>query len=181
MYGGKIIEMGTVDEIFYDPQHPYTWGLISSMPTLDTKDEELYVIPGTPPDLLNPPKGDAFAARNEYAMQIDLEEHPPMFKVSDTHYAATWLCILMHRKLSRLKKLKDVTSNSPRKGGRINDEMEKLVEIKNLKQYFNQGKANEVKAVDDISFDIYKGETLGLVGRIGLWKINNRQNDYQIV
>lgn len=91
MYGGKIVEVGTVDEIFYNPQHPYTWGLISSMPNLDTADEELYVIPGTPPDLLNPPKGDAFAARNPYAMQIDLEEEPPMFQVSDTHYAATWL------------------------------------------------------------------------------------------
>ena len=76
MYGGKIVEIGTVDEIFYNPQHPYTWGLISSMPTLDTDDEELFVIPGTPPDLLHPPKGDAFAARNKYAMQIDLEEEP---------------------------------------------------------------------------------------------------------
>lgn len=91
MYGGKIVEIGTVDEVFYNPQHPYTWGLISSMPTLDTDDEELYAIPGTPPDLLHPPKGDAFAPRNAYAMKIDLEEQPPMFKVSDTHYAATWL------------------------------------------------------------------------------------------
>lgn len=91
MYGGKIVEIGTVDEIFYNPQHPYTWGLISSMPSLDTDDEELYAIPGTPPDLMHPPKGDAFAPRNQYAMQIDLEEHPPMFKISDTHYAATWL------------------------------------------------------------------------------------------
>lgn len=91
MYGGKIVEIGTVDEVFYNPQHPYTWGLISSMPSLDTEDEELYAIPGTPPDLLNPPKGDAFAPRNEYAMKIDLEEHPPMFKITDTHYAATWL------------------------------------------------------------------------------------------
>ncbi|CDQ38198.1 ABC transporter ATP-binding protein [Virgibacillus salexigens] len=91
MYGGKIIEVGTVDEIFYNPQHPYTWGLISSMPSLDTTEEELYVIPGTPPDLLHPPKGDAFAPRNPYAMKIDLEEEPPMLKVSDTHYAATWL------------------------------------------------------------------------------------------
>ncbi|PMC40411.1 peptide ABC transporter ATP-binding protein [Bacillus sp. UMB0899] len=91
MYGGKIVETGTVDEVFYNPQHPYTWGLISSMPSLDTDEEELYAIPGTPPDLLHPPKGDAFAPRNEYAMQIDLEEQPPMFKVSDTHYAATWL------------------------------------------------------------------------------------------
>lgn len=91
MYGGKIVEIGTVDEVFYNPQHPYTWGLISSMPSLDAKEDELYAIPGTPPNLLHPPKGDAFAPRNEYAMQIDLEEQPPMFKVSDTHYAATWL------------------------------------------------------------------------------------------
>ena len=91
MYGGKIVEIGTVDEIFYNPQHPYTWGLISSMPDLDSRGTELYAIPGTPPNLLHPPKGDAFAARNEYAMQIDLEEEPPMFKVSETHYAATWL------------------------------------------------------------------------------------------
>ncbi|QNF28420.1 ABC transporter ATP-binding protein [Metabacillus elymi] len=91
MYGGKIVEIGTVDEVFYNPQHPYTWGLISSMPSLDSEDEELYAIPGTPPNLLYPPKGDAFAPRNEYVMKIDLEEQPPMFKVSDTHYAATWL------------------------------------------------------------------------------------------
>ncbi|MFB6465342.1 ABC transporter ATP-binding protein [Cytobacillus sp. Hz8] len=91
MYGGKIVEIGTVDEIFYNPKHPYTWGLISSMPDLDTADDQLYAIPGTPPDLLNPPKGDAFAPRNQYALKIDLEMEPPMFKVSDTHYAATWL------------------------------------------------------------------------------------------
>ncbi|TGB05222.1 ABC transporter ATP-binding protein [Halobacillus salinus] len=91
MYAGKIVEVGTVDDIFYNPKHPYTWGLLGSMPSLDSEDEELYAIPGSPPDLLDPPKGDAFAARNEYAMKIDLEEEPPMFKVSDTHYAATWL------------------------------------------------------------------------------------------
>jgi oligopeptide transport system ATP-binding protein len=91
MYGGKIVEIGTADEIFYNPQHPYTWGLISSMPDMDTDDEELFSIPGTPPDLLDPPKGDAFAPRNPYVMKIDLEHEPPFFKVSDTHYAATWL------------------------------------------------------------------------------------------
>ncbi|MFS0865580.1 ABC transporter ATP-binding protein [Fredinandcohnia sp. 179-A 10B2 NHS] len=92
MYAGKIIETGTVDEIFYDPKHPYTWGLLSSMPSLDNdNDEELAAIPGSPPDLTNPPKGDAFAPRNKYAMKIDFEQEPPMFKVSDTHYAATWL------------------------------------------------------------------------------------------
>ncbi|MBK3494896.1 ABC transporter ATP-binding protein [Viridibacillus sp. YIM B01967] len=91
MYSGKIVEIGTVDEIFYNPQHPYTWGLLSSMPSLDVQEAKLYAIPGTPPDLLDPPKGDSFALRSEYAMQIDLEEIPPFFKVSDTHYAATWL------------------------------------------------------------------------------------------
>jgi len=91
MYGGKIVEIGTSDEIFYNPQHPYTWGLISSMPDMDTDAEELYSIPGTPPDLLEPPKGDAFAPRNPYAMKIDLVQEPPFFKVSETHYAATWL------------------------------------------------------------------------------------------
>ncbi|MFC4409495.1 ABC transporter ATP-binding protein [Chungangia koreensis] len=91
MYGGRIVEVGTVDEIFYNPQHPYTWGLLSSMPSLDAKDEKLYAIPGTPPDLLDPPKGDAFALRSDYALKIDVEQEPPFFQVSDTHYAATWL------------------------------------------------------------------------------------------
>jgi len=91
MYGGRIVEMGTVDEIFYNPQHPYTWGLLSSMPSLDTNEAKLYAIPGTPPDLLDPPKGDAFALRSDYALAIDMEQAPPVFQVSDTHYAATWL------------------------------------------------------------------------------------------
>ncbi|GEM01576.1 oligopeptide transport system ATP-binding protein [Halolactibacillus halophilus] len=91
MYAGKIVEIGTADEIFYNPKHPYTWGLLGSMPTLDNEEESLVAIPGSPPDMLNPPTGDAFAARNEYAMEIDFVEQPPMFKVSDTHYAATWL------------------------------------------------------------------------------------------
>ncbi|MFD0769555.1 ABC transporter ATP-binding protein [Bacillus sp. CGMCC 1.60114] len=91
MYAGKVVEIGTVDEIFYNPKHPYTWGLLASMPSLDGEEAELYAIPGTPPDLLKPPKGDAFAARNPQALKIDFEMEPPLFKVSDTHYAATWL------------------------------------------------------------------------------------------
>ena len=91
MYAGKIVEYGTVDEIFYNAQHPYTWGLLEAMPTLGTKSDRLYAIPGTPPDLLDPPKGDAFAPRNPYAMAIDLEQEPPFFKISPTHSAATWL------------------------------------------------------------------------------------------
>lgn len=90
MYAGKVVEYGNVDEIFYDPKHPYTWALLSSMPDLYTK-EKLEAIPGTPPNMIHPPKGDAFAARNKYAMKIDFEKQPPMFKVTDTHYAATWL------------------------------------------------------------------------------------------
>lgn len=92
MYAGRFVEYGSVDDIFYNPQHPYTWGLLDSMPTLDTNEEaRLNSIPGTPPNLLNPPKGDAFAPRNAYAMQIDEEEQPPFFKVSKNHFAATWL------------------------------------------------------------------------------------------
>lgn len=91
MYAGKIIEYGTVDEIFYNAQHPYTWGLLESMPTLETNSDRLHAIPGTPPSLLNPPVGDAFAARNPYALAVDLEAQPPFFPVSKTHAAATWL------------------------------------------------------------------------------------------
>ncbi|SFD65511.1 oligopeptide transport system ATP-binding protein [Lentibacillus persicus] len=91
MYAGKIVEIGTADDIFYNPKHPYTWGLLGSMPTLDDDEEELFAIPGSPPDMLNPPKGDAFAPRNRFALEIDTQMEPPMFKVSDSHYAATWL------------------------------------------------------------------------------------------
>ena len=90
MYAGKIVEYGTSHEIFFEPKHPYTWALLSSIPDVDSK-ERLDAIPGTPPDMIYPPKGDAFAARSKYAMNIDFREEPPMFKVSETHYAATWL------------------------------------------------------------------------------------------
>ena len=90
MYAGKIVETGTSEEVFYDPAHPYTWALLSSMPDLETK-EKLESIPGTPPNMIYPPKGDAFAARNKYAMEIDFELEPPMFDITETHRAATWL------------------------------------------------------------------------------------------
>lgn len=91
MYAGKIVEIGTATEIFYNPQHPYTWGLLGSMPTLEGTGDRLTAIPGTPPDLLEPPTGDAFYPRNEYAMKIDTEKQPPFFELSSTHKAATWL------------------------------------------------------------------------------------------
>ena len=91
MYAGKIVEVGNVNEIFYDPRHPYTWGLLSAMPDLDTEDDRLYSIPGSPPNLLHEPVGDAFAARNQFALAIDEKADPPLFQISRTHFAATWL------------------------------------------------------------------------------------------
>jgi len=91
MYAGKIVEKGTAEEIYFDPRHPYTWGLLSAMPDLDTADERLYTIPGSPPNLLHHVSGDAFAPRNRYALNIDDRIEPPMFQISGTHYAATWL------------------------------------------------------------------------------------------
>ena len=90
MYAGKIVEKGTAEEVFYEPAHPYTWALLSSMPDLDTK-ERLESIPGTPPNMIYPPKGDAFAERNKYALDIDFEMEPPLFEITSTHFAATWL------------------------------------------------------------------------------------------
>ena len=113
MYAGKVVEQGTAEDIFYAPAHPYTWALLSSMPDLDTKDA-LEAIPGTPPNMLFPPAGDAFAARNKYAMAIDFEQEPPMFRISDTHSAATWLLHPNAPKIelpesvsARIKRMKD--------------------------------------------------------------------------
>lgn len=91
MYAGKIVEIGTAEEIYYDPRHPYTWGLMQSLPALNKGRKMLKTIPGMPPTLIDPPKGDAFASRNAYALEIDHVKQPPMFRITDTHYAATWL------------------------------------------------------------------------------------------
>ena len=92
MYAGQIVEYGSSHDIFYNPKHPYTWGLLGSMPDLDSEDsEELYTIPGAPPNLINPPLGDAFAPRNPYALAIDYKAEPPFYEVSPGHYAKTWL------------------------------------------------------------------------------------------
>lgn len=119
MYAGKIVEYGTADDIFYHPAHPYTWALLSSMPDLNTK-ERLDSIPGTPPNMIIPPKGDAFAARNKYAMQIDFEEEPPFFEISPTHKAATWL---LDERAPHVKPPKSVTDRIAR-FAKLNREME---------------------------------------------------------
>jgi oligopeptide/dipeptide ABC transporter ATP-binding protein len=131
MYAGKIVEYGLADEIFYEPRHPYTWALLSAMPDINTN-EKLDSIPGTPPNMLFPPKGDAFAARNKYAMKIDFEKQPPFFKVSDTHYAATWL---LHKDapkvnppkivVERIKNMRQIVEQDYAKSG------ETIVDFKN--------------------------------------------------
>ncbi len=99
MYAGKVVEKGTTEEIFYQPRHPYTWGLLSAMPDLNSSDDKLYTIPGSPPNLLHRVDGDSFAPRNIYALGIDFKKEPPMFKITDTHYAATWL---LHEKAPKV-------------------------------------------------------------------------------
>lgn len=116
MYAGKIVEYGLTNEVFYNPKHPYTWALLASMPNLDTTDR-LDAIPGTPPNLVNPPIGDAFSVRNKYALEIDFEVEPPYFKVSDTHYAATWLLHPDAPKVTPPKAVLDIM----KKGGRLSE------------------------------------------------------------
>src|SRR5574344_119081 len=106
MYAGKIVERGTTDEIFYDPRHPYTWGLLSAMPDLNTSDDRLYTIPGSPPNLLHKVQGDSFAPRNIYALNIDGRLEPPVFKITDTHYASTWLLDPRAQKVEMPEELK---------------------------------------------------------------------------
>ena len=136
MYAGKIVEYGTAYEIFYNPKHPYTWALLSSIPDIDSK-EKLEAIPGTPPDMRFPPKGDAFALRSKYALEIDFRHEPPFYKVSDTHYAATWL---LH-------------PNAPQV------EMPRIVKTRianSIKQYEESKSANQeqLKEVPKESFDL---------------------------
>ncbi|SIT71901.1 ABC transporter ATP-binding protein [Edaphobacillus lindanitolerans] len=172
MYAGKIVEIGKTDEVFYNPQHPYTKGLLEAMPDLKLGSDELKTIPGSPPNLLYPPKGDAFAERNEHALKIDFEQAPPMFKVSDTHFAATWL---LHDKAKKVAlrieqmKIKEELHASAEEVPAL-DRTEKLLEIRDLKQHFQINKKHTVKAVDGISLDVFKGETFGLVGESGCGK-----------
>lgn len=121
MYAGKIVEYGTSEDVFYHAAHPYTWALLSSMPDLDTN-EKLDAIPGTPPNMIYPPVGDAFAQRNKYAMKIDFERQPPMFKITDTHYAATWL---LHPDAPKIDPPKAITDRIERMKMRRGDNNDK--------------------------------------------------------
>jgi oligopeptide transport system ATP-binding protein len=118
MYAGKIVEYGLSEEIFYNPKHPYTWALLSSIPDIDSK-ERLESIPGTPPNMIYPPAGDAFAERSKYALAIDFKDEPPFFKVSDTHYAATWLLDPRAPKAEMPKIVSERIKNSLKKADKL--------------------------------------------------------------
>lgn len=165
MYAGKIVEIGRTEEIFYQPKHPYTWALLQSLPALSKGKAELFTIPGMPPNLAHPPKGDAFACRNPYAVARDYEEEPPMFRVSDTHYAATWLLAEDAPKI--------MFGRENRKKRVIHQEWkdaEVLLDVRHLNHAFSLSRKLAVKAVDDVSFQLRKGEIFGLVGESGSGK-----------
>ena len=198
MYAGKICEIGTAEEIYYDPKHPYTKGLLRSLPALSHGKETLHTLPGMPPSLVHPPKGDAFACRNEYALAIDYEQQPPMFRVSDTHYAATWLlderAAQVREKLEqreRAELLRDAGKKDEltwKREGSVQNASERytetenrqniiehaqpdlLLDVRHLTQVFPLTKKLAVRAVDDVSFQIRRGEILGLVGESGSGK-----------
>lgn len=198
MYAGKICEIGTAEEIYYDPKHPYTKGLLRSLPALSHGKETLHTLQGMPPSLVHPPKGDAFACRNEYALAIDYEQQPPMFRVSDTHYAATWLlderAAQVREKLEqreRAELLRDAgkkdeltwkregsvqnaseryTENENRQNIIEHAQPDLLLDVRHLTQVFPLTKKLAVRAVDDVSFQIRRGEIFGLVGESGSGK-----------
>lgn len=157
MYAGKIRGKGKINEIFYDPRHPYTWGLLSAMPDLDTDDDRLYTIPGSPPNLLREKPGDAFAPRNQYALEIDDKLEPPMFRITDTHYAATWLLDPRAPKVEMPEELRVRIERMRRrrKNMKIDENTTPLLTVDHLKQYFNVSGSFTVKAVEDVSFKIY--------------------------
>ena len=193
MYAGKIVEIGTAEEIYYDPRHPYTWGLLRSLPALASKGSRLQEIPGMPPSLIHPPAGDAFAERNAYALAIDYKEQPPMFQVTDTHYAATWLLDPRAPKVERPRLYAGVrradgcekempeteqpglytgagrqTEDNGKK--KMKQEEEVLLEVRHLTHQFRLSKKHTVRAVDDVSFQVKRHEIFGLVGESGSGK-----------
>ena len=170
MYAGKIVEIGTAEEVFYDPRHPYTWGLMRSLPAYAKDGEALYTIPGLPPTLIDPPKGDAFASRNECALEMDYEEMPPMFEITPTHFAATWL--LDERAPKIAPSIGDAAAPMPphavpavRSHG---DDV--LLDVRHLTHRFKLSRRAVIRAVDDVSFQIRRGEVFGLVGESGSGK-----------
>ena len=171
MYAGQIIESGTVREIFREPAHPYTKALLQSLPQLGVKGHELYSIKGTPPNLFKEIKGDAFAPRNPHAMEVDFEEEPPIFPITETHWAKTWL---LHPYAKEFKEQLDKLEAQKREAALPEEpfdysKAETLLEVRDLSVKFKLA-GKEFRAVDSVNFDIYTGETLSLVGESGSGK-----------
>ena len=171
MYAGQIIESGTVREIFREPAHPYTKALLQSLPQLGVKGHELYSIKGTPPNLFKEIKGDAFAPRNPHAMEVDFEEEPPIFPITETHWAKTWL---LHPYAKEFKEQLDKLEAQKREAALPEEpfdysKAETLLEVRDLSVKFKLA-GKEFRAVDSVNFDIYKGETLSLGGESGSGK-----------
>ena len=192
MYAGKIVEIGTADEIFYDPRHPYTKGLMRALPAASIGKDALYTIPGMPPTLIDPPKGDAFACRNEQALAIDYEEEPPMFRISDTHFAATWTLDARAQQsecgagnmrqsgsgMENMQRGVEAGNAVQREHGAVSvhprhplpQNSEILLDVHHLTQVYTLPGGRKAKALDDVSFQIRKGEIFGLVGESGSGK-----------
>ncbi|MBR0206723.1 MAG: ABC transporter ATP-binding protein [Clostridia bacterium] len=177
MYGGQIIEIGMANEVFFDPQHPYTWALLSALPQLGVKGEKLPAIDGTPPSLFNKIQGDAFAPRNKHALNIDFLEEPPMYEVTGTHSVKSWLRDHRAPKVEQPNSIQRLSEMSLKSSGtdpnayhpHLDPNRETLIEVKNMQVTFGTGRKKFV-AVDDVNFKIYKGETFSLVGESGSGK-----------
>ena len=176
MYAGQIIEIGMANEVFFDPWHPYTWALLSALPQLGVKGEKLPAIDGTPPNLFNEIKGDAFAPRNKKALNIDFLEEPPMYEITATHMAKAWIRDPRAPKIEQPQAIRKLSEPKEEKGTdpdayhpHLDPNREALVEVKNMQVTFGYGRKKFV-AVDDVNFTIYKGETFSLVGESGSGK-----------
>ena len=177
MYAGQVIEIGMANEVFFDPWHPYTWALLSALPQLGVKGEKLPAIDGTPPNLFNKIKGDAFAPRNKHALNIDFLEEPPMYEVTATHQVKAWLRDPRAPHVEQPNAIKLLESQDGKSKGtdpnayhpHLDPNREPLIEVKNMQVTFGTGRKKFV-AVDDVNFTIYKGETFALVGESGSGK-----------
>ena len=175
MYAGQIVEIGTCNEVFYDPRHPYSWALLSALPQLGIKGEKLPTIDGTPPNLFNKIVGDAFAPRNRKALAIDFKKEPPFFDVSPTHKAKTWYLdprapkVEQPESIQRLSQRMNVDYGSSLIHPHQDPNREAVIEVKDLQVTFGTGRKKFV-AGDHVNFEIYRGETFALVGESGSGK-----------